>query len=99
MPGALNNVIKSLMNTRSLFTAAVLLAGAPFVVSAATVNVNIACTGQIDAAIDTALGMISPSGPSDLAITLSTGNGFCNVLQAHAIGGAVSVALDRKSVV
>jgi predicted outer membrane repeat protein len=80
------------MNTRSLFTAAFLLAGAPFVVSAATVNVIIACTGQIDAAIDTALGMISPSGPSDLAIQLSTGNGLCNVLQPHAIGGAVSVA-------
>ena len=60
------------MNTRSLLTAAFLLAGAPFVVSAATVNVNVACTDQIDAAIDTAWWMISPSGPNDLAIQLST---------------------------
>ena len=79
------------MNTRSFYAAALLLAAAPCIASAATVNVTIACSGQIDAAIDSALGMISPSGPSDLAITLSTGGGLCNVQQPHAISGAVSV--------
>jgi predicted outer membrane repeat protein len=84
------------MNTRSLYAAALLLA-ATCTVSAATVNVTIACSGQIDAAIDSALGMISPSGPSDLAITLSTGSGACNVFQPHAISGAVSVAFIGPS--
>ncbi len=79
------------MNTRSFYAAALLLAGAPSIASAAAVNVTIACSNQIDAAIDAALGMISPSGPSDLAITLSTGGGLCNVQQPHAISGAVSV--------
>ena len=86
-------MITSMMNARSLYAAAaLLLAGATSTVSAATVNVTIACSGQIDDAINSALGMISPSGPSDLAITL-TGDGVCNVLQAHPISGAVSVSL------
>jgi len=46
------------MNTRVLYSAALLLAGAASIASAATVNVTIACSGQIDAAIDSALGMI-----------------------------------------
>jgi predicted outer membrane repeat protein len=79
------------MNIRSLYAVALLLAGATSTVSAATVNVTIACSGQIDAAIDSALGMISESGPSDLAITLSAGVGLCSVSQPHAINGAVSV--------
>jgi predicted outer membrane repeat protein len=85
------------MNIRSLYAAALLLAVAPPFASAATVNVTIACSGQIDAAIDTALGMISPSGPSDLVITLSTGGGLCNVFQPHAISGAVSVTFIGPS--
>ena len=85
------------MNMRSLYAAALLLAAAPPFAAATTVNVTIACSGQIDAAIDTALGMISPGGPSDLVITLSTGNGLCNVVQPHAISGAVSVTLIGPS--
>lgn len=81
------------MNRRLPCAAALVLAAAS-PVAAATVNVTIACSGQIDAAIDSALGMISPSGPSDLAITLSTGSGLCNVLQPHAISGAVSVTFS-----
>ncbi len=82
------------MNTRSLYAAALLLAGATSTVSAATVNVTIACSGQIDAAIDSALGMISPSGPNDLVITLSTGVGVCTVLTPHPIAGAISVTFN-----
>lgn len=82
------------MNRRSLCAAALLLAGPSPIVLAATVNVTIPCSGQIDAGIDAALGMISPSGPSDLVITLSTGNGLCNVLQPHAIAGTVSVTFN-----
>jgi len=81
------------MNRQTLYAVVLLLAAAPGV-DAATVNVTIACSGQIDAAIDAALGLISPSGPSDLAIELLTGSGLCSVLQAHPIGGAISVSLN-----
>ena len=91
-------MITSLMNTRVLYSAALLLAGAASIASAATVNVTIACSGQIDAAIDSALGMISPSGPTDLVITLSAGDGLCDVSQPHAISGVVSVAFNGPGV-
>lgn len=82
------------MSARSFFALVLLSAPVPACALAVSLQVSIVCSGNIDAAIDSALSNLYSSGGDSLDIELTTGSSLCSVSHAHSITGAVSVTID-----
>jgi hypothetical protein len=86
------------MTIRSVLVAGLLFAVTSGTVSATTATASIACTGNIDDAIDAALELIYTGGADTLYITLTAGQQFCTVKRAHPITGPIFVSFAGPGV-